>query len=65
MTRVEVVLKEGRFGDPHEGWIKAETVEGLLINVLWHPIDGPAGAVVMPWGEIELHKLSKIVVLDQ
>ncbi len=65
MMKVEVVLKDGYFGNPHEGWIPAEVAKGDLINVLWHPIDGPTGAVVMPWGEIEFYGLNKIAVIDQ
>ena len=63
--RVTVVLKEGYYDDPDGGWIPAVTAEGELVSVMWHPIDGPTGAVLMPWGEFEYYKMEKIEAIDQ
>ena len=50
---------QGYFGDWH---VVPDFIDGELINVLWHPIDGPMGAVLTEGEEIELFELSKIQV---
>lgn len=62
--RVNVIIKDGYYDIP-DGWVKADVEEGNLVSVLWHPIDGPTGAVLMPWGEFEYYKMDKIEAIDQ
>ncbi len=37
--------------------------EGELINIFWHPIDGPHAAYVSEYGTLETVKLAKVEVL--
>lgn len=61
--KVKVIVGEGYYDS--RGWIEADTEEGELVGVMWHPIDGPTGAVLMSWGDFKYYKMDKVESLDQ
>jgi len=48
-------------------WTSYEDVytEGQLINIFWHPVNGPIGAVLTEYDTIETFELSTIEVVAE
>lgn len=59
-----VTLEEGYYGSPFEGWIKPVTADYPLVNVMWHPTEGPQ-AVVVAHGELVYFPIGDVEILDQ
>lgn len=66
VIKVRIFIRYREVTDSH-GWHMAtepEYTQGQLINVFWHPIDGPHGAVLIEGNEIETFKLAEIEVVE-
>ncbi len=64
MLKGKICVKEG-YCDTHDGWISPIFDEVVIINVFWHPIDGPQVAVARDFGEIEFFPMNEVEVIDQ
>lgn len=59
-----VTLEEGYYDAPWEGWIEPVMADCPLVNVMWHPTDGPQ-AVVVAHGELVYFPIGDVEILDQ
>lgn len=66
MIKVRVFIRTEEYYDPNFAFRERSVhVEGELVNVFWHPIEGEMAAVVTEYGEIETFKLEHITVTEE
>lgn len=67
MIKVRVHVREEDKYDRCGQWIGMGPayIEGELINIFWHPIEGEKAAIITEYGEIETFELKHITITGE